>query len=121
VALPPEPLSSLLPHTTLAVVGEVVRVDDLEAWPADARAPIDGAPPRPAQRVTVRVGRVLHGTVDAANREIALAKPAAAYALAVGVKGVFLVDEQKRILGRYGPDMFGEDEVVAALSGAPCP
>jgi hypothetical protein len=113
MALPPEPLSDVLPSATTIVVAEVVRVDDDGAWPpGDKGGPIDGAPPRPAQRARLHVTRTLRGgPVDE------VLKPAANYALRVGTRGAFLLDDEARILGRYGPDTWSVDEVDAALRG----
>ncbi|MCC7072089.1 MAG: hypothetical protein IT383_12245 [Deltaproteobacteria bacterium] len=117
MALPPEPLDELLPAARTVVEAEVAAVHDLEPWPpGDKGAPIDGAPPRPSQRATLRVSRVLRGTAD---QELTVTKPAAGYALHAGVCGPFLVDERGHILGRYGPDTWAIEEIEAALRGTP--
>jgi hypothetical protein len=51
-------------------------------------------------------------------KEIVATKPAGAYALRPGVNGVFLLDDNATILGRYGPDTYSPDEVARALSAA---
>jgi hypothetical protein len=111
MALPPEPLDDVLPSATTIVVAEVVSVVDEGAWPpGDKGSPLDGAPPRPAQRVQLKVTRTLRGApVENAH------KPAANYALRVGTKGAFLLDDRAEILGRYGPDTWSVDEVEAAV------
>jgi hypothetical protein len=118
MALPPEPLSSVLPAARQVVVGVVVDVVDLGPWSAVTRGPPDSAPPCPAQRATVRVVRVLRGApVDS----IVVDKPAAPYALSVDVGGAFLLDTSTSpptILGRYGPDTWGVDDVAAAIHDA---
>ncbi len=113
MALPPEAIEDVLPAAAIVVDAEVVLVRDLGAWPpGDKGAPLDGAPPRPAQEVTLQVTRVLHGKAGA---QLVATKPPANYALRRGVSGPFLVDQEARILGRYGPDTWGVDEVEAAL------
>lgn len=117
MALPPEPLDEVLPAASVVVEAEVVAVRDLGAWPRDDKdAPIESAAPRPAQQVTLRVTRALRGTPAA---ELVVTKPPAGYALRQGVYGPFLLDADARILGRYGPDTYGIEEVEQALRDAP--
>lgn len=113
MALPPEPLDEILPSATTIVVAEVVSVVDEGAWPpGDKNGPLDGAPPRPAQRAQLKITRTLRGpSVDSVH------KPAANYALRIGTQGAFLLDERAEILGRYGPDTWTVDEVEAAVRG----
>ena len=118
MALPPEPLDDVLPIAAIVVVAEVTRVDDLEAWPADSKGPPDSAAPRPAQRVQLRVTRVMRGA-STANGELTARKPSGAYALQPGARGAFLLDTSRgepSILGRYGPDTYAIEEIEAALS-----
>lgn len=105
----------MLPNATVVVEGEVTRVEDLGAWPpVDKGAPIDSAPPRPAQRVTVKVVRCLRG---APTGELVMTKPPGAYALRAGAIGAFLVDAGGTLLGRYGPDTYDPAEVARAIGG----
>lgn len=116
MALPPEPLDDVLPAAALVVVAEVLSVADLEPWPTDGRGPPDSAADRPAQRVQLRVQRVLRGS---SASELTVQKPAAAYALHPGVRGAFLLDtstDKPAILGRYGPDTYAVEEIEAALA-----
>jgi len=118
MALPPEPLASVLPVAGRVVVGVVVAVDDtdVEAWPEATQGPPDSAPPCPAQRATLRVLTVLRG--DADRSDVVVVKPPAPYMLAVEVGGAFLLDTTTApptILGRYGPDTWGVDVVEAAI------
>ncbi len=115
MALPPEPLDDVLPSATTIVVAEVVSVNDEGAWPpGDKNAPLDGAPPRPAQRVQLKVTRTLRSP-SSGNATIDAHKPPANYALRVGTHGAFLLDDHAEILGRYGPDTWSVDEVEAAV------
>lgn len=125
MALPPEPLDDVLPAAALVVVAEVLSVDDLAPWPVDRKGPPDSAPDRPAQRVKLRVSRVLRGAAPAAAAmEITVRKPASAYALHPGAHGAFLLDAsgaEPAILGRYGPDSYALAEIEAALQRGPSP
>jgi hypothetical protein len=118
MALPPEPLEDVLPYAPRIFVGEVVKVEDLGAWPSTGGA-IDAAPARPAQRAQVRVFRMLRGPMPSMS-ELWVVKPQGAYALHAGVRGPFLVDAvatEANLLGRYGPDTWSEEEIDAALAG----
>lgn len=122
MALPPEPLDDVLPSATTIVVAEVVSVDDEGAWPpVDKGGPIDGAPPRPAQRVRLKVTRTVKSGVGVPARHLDggatmdAHKPPANYALRVGTRGAFLLDDAGEILGRYGPDTWSVEEVEAAV------
>lgn len=116
MALPPEPLDEVLPSATTIVVAEVVRVDDEGAWPpGDKGGPIDGAPPRPAQRVQLKVTRTLRSAATTPKTDVEAHKPPANYALRIGTHGAFLLDDAGAILGRYGPDTWSVDEVDAAV------
>jgi hypothetical protein len=119
MALPPEPLASVLPAAGRVLVGVVVAVDDVEAWPEPTNGPPDSALPCPAQTATLRVLNVLRG--DTAAADVVVVKPRAPYMLAVDVGGAFLLDTSTTpptILGRYGPDTWGVDDVEAAISPA---
>jgi hypothetical protein len=121
MALPPEPLASVLPVAGRVVVGVVVAIDatDVGAWPEATHGPPDAAPPCPAQRATVQVLTVLCG--DADRSDVVVVKPPAPYMLEVDVGGAFLLDTTTTpptILGRYGPDTWGVDVVEAAITSA---
>ena len=119
MALPPEPLASVLPAAGRVLVGVVVAVDDVDPWPAATHGPPDSAPPCPAQRATVRVLNVLRG--DADRSDVVVVKPAAPYMLAVDVGGAFVLNTATTpptILGRYGPDSWAVDDVEAAIRAA---
>ncbi len=115
MALPPDALDEVLPDAAVIVDAEVASVRDVGAWPVDAGAALDGAMPRPAQEVTLRVRRVLRGTP---TQTLVVTKEANAYALHAGVHGTFLLDAHALILGRYGPDTWAIGEVENALAGS---
>ena len=116
MALPPEPLDRVLPLAKSVVVADVAAVVDLDEWPAPGNGPPDSGRKSPAQQVTLRVTRVLLGTVA---DDVIVTKPAGAYAVDVGTTGAFLLDKDAVILGRYGPDTWPVDAVVAAIAGRP--
>ena len=119
MALPPEPLASVLPAAGRVLVGVVVAVDDDVVWAEPTQGPPDSAPPCPAQRATLRVLNVLRGDVDASD--VVVVKPAAPYMLAVDVGGAFLLNTATTpptILGRYGPDSWAVEDVSAAISAS---
>jgi len=119
MALPPEPIERVLPLAKVVVVADVITVVDLDEWPAPGKGPPDSGHRNPAQQVTLRVARALLGTVDG---DVVVTKPAGAYAVDVGTTGAFLLDADNVILGRYGPDTWSVDAVIAAIaasSGAP--
>jgi hypothetical protein len=116
MAKPPEPLEDLLPQALWVVDAEVLEV--LASGPTPPRR---DAPPgstsvgnqAPTQRVKLSVKKVLRGEPVT---ELVVEKPAAGYALKAGDKGPFLVDGNKVILGRYGPDSWHPDRIAVALT-----
>ena len=107
MALPPEPLASLLQRAEAVVeayVSEIIA--NGSAAPKLSTPPgwTGGGQRVGAQTVRLRVVRVLKGTQDV--KEIVAVKPEGAYGLRVGNRGPFLLDgsEVPVILGRHGPD-----------------
>ncbi|MDX2014843.1 MAG: hypothetical protein SFW67_31900 [Myxococcaceae bacterium] len=117
MAKPPEPLDEVLPNATWIVEAEVTEV--VASGPTPPRK---DAPPgstsvgnlAASQTVKLSVKKVLRG--DSVG-ELVVEKPAAGYALKPGDKGPFLVDRNKVILGRYGPDSWHPDRIAAAIKG----
>ncbi|MBX7115550.1 MAG: hypothetical protein K1X64_14570 [Myxococcaceae bacterium] len=115
MAIPPEPLRDLLPQAAWVVEGVVTEVLAVgSAIPPPSAAP--GATSRgvkvASQTVKLKVTRLLRGP---ASSELTVTKPEAGYALKAGDQGPFLIDAQKNILGRYGPDSYALAEVEQAL------
>lgn len=112
MAIPPDPIQTLVPQTKLVVEAEVIEVLSTGPKPAAAAKP----PPAgttstgkevASQVVKLKVGKVLFGETKAT--ELTVVKPLGAYALRAGNKGPFLLDgatPQPNILGRYGPDSY---------------
>jgi hypothetical protein len=117
MAKPPEPLDEVLPQARWVVDAEVTEI--VAAGPTPPRR---DAPPgstsvgnlAASQTVKLAVKKVLRGE---AVKELVVEKPAAAYALKPGDKGPFLVDGNKVILGRYGPDSWHPERIAAAIKG----
>src|SRR4051794_20745425 len=118
MALPPEPLSELLPKATWIVEGEVREVvQQARAIPvAHAQEGATSAGHQVgAQLVKLVVKRVLRG---APVTELVVEKPVAGYALKAGSHGPFLIaegDPHPVILGRFGPDSYALGRIEAAL------
>jgi len=122
VALPPEPIESMLLDAKVVVVGEVDAV--VETGPAlpqreGKKGERDLQNQAPWQRVTIRVDRCLRGDV-AVGASLSALKPAGAYVVDAGTKGSFLLgaeaDGVAPILGRYGPDTWRLEVVERAFS-----
>jgi hypothetical protein len=117
MAIPPEPLSQVLPHATWVVDAEVEAILTEGEPPPQLTAPKPSAPNLlRSQRVRLKVKRVLRG---AEVTELEVDKPEAHYLLRPGNQGPFLIEggERPRILGRYGPDSYRLTTLEAALSG----
>ncbi len=125
MALPPEPIDSVLFDAKAVVAGEVVAivtegaalpkktpkkkdhrdVGNLAAW----------------QKLSLRIDNVLlAGLGTAEGAVVDVLKPEGHYALPVGAAGPFLLgapgdDGLPVILGRYGPDSYRADVVEAAI------
>ncbi len=117
MALPPEPLQDVLPHTALVVDAEVTEVVSTGPSVQNPKARPGASSvgfKNPSQVVKLKVKRVLKGQAGA---EVVVEKPEAGYALRAGNHGPFLLDgsPQPRILGRYGPDSYAMAKLEAAL------
>lgn len=122
MALPPEPIDTVLSDTRAAVVGEVVEVT--ATGPAlphreGKKGEKDLGNQAPWQRVKLRVDAVLHGAPG--TDAIEVLKPEGAYLVDVGTKGPFLLgapgeDGLAPILGRYGPDTWRLEVVQGAFA-----
>jgi hypothetical protein len=117
MAIPPEPLESVLPKASWVVEAEVKEiVSEGRATKPPAKPAPPGSPQRlAAQVLRLAVKRVLRGPTD--TRELVVHKPVGAYRLGVGNKGPFLLDagREPEILGRYGPDSYSLAKLEAAL------
>ena len=130
MAIPPEPIDSVLFDAKAVVVAEVVAVvREGPALPKKEKKPgfSDIGNKAAWQRLTLRIDDVLQAGFDVKKgATVEVVKPVAAYALSVGNKGDFLLgnvvaDDSKDagdgpvILGRYGPDSYQHAVVVDAL------
>jgi len=126
MAIPPDPIDTVLPGALAAVTASVARVVT-----QDAQAPLpkvkEGTTDAPGlaarQVVELDVEEVIFGAGGLwpkAGQAIQAEKPAGDYALASGNRGPFLLAEPRApggphvILGRYGPDSYPEDLVRKA-------
>ena len=116
MAVPPEPLSVVLPLASTVVVAEVISVtNNDDGTPTDRTAPPSSHQAINSQRVKLKVSRVLRGK---AGPELEVLKPVGDYALRVGNHGPFLLDGAApvpTIVGRYGPDTYRLVDLEAAL------
>ena len=125
MAIPPEPIDSVLFDAKAVVVGEIVAV-------VVEGAAIPKTPPAKKdfkdvgnlaawQQLSLRIdGVVAPGLGATAGAVIDVLKPEGHYGLPVGAKGPFLLgapgsDGLPVILGRYGPDSYRLDVVEAAV------
>jgi len=122
-ALPPLPLSTVIPNTRTAVVARVDAVLYQGRTPPKPKRPPGFAGPIPSegcQVVRLAVQQTLTGTP--ASRLIVV-KPEAPYRLRASRQvhgGTFLLDgatPYPAILGNYGPDPYPPSAVIAALAG----
>lgn len=122
MALPPEPIEEVLPLAALVIEAEVeVVLATGEPQPkAAARPGATGVGAvAPDQTVRLKVTKVHKGPQG--TKEVVVQKPVGGYALRTGNKGPFLLDASTPnpvILGRYGPDTWGLQQVLEALAGA---
>jgi len=122
MALPPEPLDSVLVDAKVVVFGEVVGVT--ATGPELPRregkkGEKDLQNKAPWQTVTLRVDRVLRGDV-VKGATLQVLKPEGAYEVAVGTHGPFLLGTADDsgvapLLGRYGPDTWRSEVVEGAF------
>ena len=111
MALPPEPIDTVLVDTRVVVVGEVTGV--VATGPElphreGKKGEKDLGNKAPWQRVTLRIDTVLRGELKPGST-LDVLKPEGAYLVDAGTKGPFLLgaagaDGVAPILGRYGPD-----------------
>lgn len=116
MALPPEPIETLLPQAKWVVEAVVSQVLATGERPPQKKAPpgtTSVGNKAAAQTVKLSVTRLLRGDEVA---ELTVEKPEAQYLLTPGNKGPFLIDAQGRILGRYGPDTWSLAKVEGALT-----
>ncbi|MDP2342071.1 MAG: hypothetical protein Q8O67_14025 [Deltaproteobacteria bacterium] len=125
MAIPPEPIDSVLFDAKAVVVGEVVAIVT-EGAPLPKKTPPkkdhkDVGNLAAWQKLSLRVDDVLLAGLDVKKGEsLDVLKPEGHYGLPVGAKGPFLLgaagaDGLPVILGRYGPDSYRQEVVEAAL------
>lgn len=118
MALPPEPIEEVMPQAKWVVEAEVAEVLSTGAAPPKINAP-PGATSvgskAASQSLKLTIKRALRGDTLA---ELVVEKPEAGYSLSKGNKGTFLIDANKRILGRYGPDSWSTSKIEGAVKGA---
>jgi hypothetical protein len=125
MALPPEPLDTVLVDAKVVVFGEVV--DVTATGPAlphreGKKGEKDLQNKAPWQAISLRVDRVLRGDV-VKGATIAVLKPEGAYEVVVGTHGPFLLGSADDagvapVLGRYGPDTWRAEVVERAFQAA---
>jgi hypothetical protein len=123
MAIPPEPIDSVLFDAKAVVVAEVVAVTETgPALPKVERKKghTDVGNKEPWQTLTLKVSSVLMSGLDVrAGATVSVKKPEGDYTLVTGNQGDFLLGtdiDGLVILGRYGPDSYRHDVVVAALA-----
>lgn len=125
MALPPEPIDTVLVDTKVAVVGEITGV--VATGPAlphreGKKGEKDLGNKAPWQRVTLRIDTVLRGGLKQGST-VEVLKPEGAYLVDAGTKGPFLLGAAgdngvAPILGRYGPDTWRLEVVQQAFAKA---
>ncbi|MBK7861215.1 MAG: hypothetical protein IPJ65_21920 [Archangiaceae bacterium] len=115
MALPPESIDKLLPLAQTIVVAEVLSVSSPPVAERDSlpNMPLGLGRKLPQATVRLKVERTLRGTAAA---ELEVVKPESTYALVPGITGPFLLDGERRILGRHGPDNYSVAAVTEALA-----
>jgi len=114
MAKPPEPLEQILPDAFLVVeatVKEVVATGPKPPEPDKPKEWSDRGTLNASQELVLDVKRVLRGKHDG---DLKVTKPEAGYMVKAGTKGAWLVDKNHVVLGRYGPDTWALEKVVAA-------
>lgn len=123
MALPPEPLATVKVDAVAVCIGEVTAV--VATGPAlpkreGKKGEKDLGNKEAWQEVVLRVDTALLGLT--AGQTLTVLKPEGAYLVDVGTKGAFLlaapaeVGGAPAILGRYGPDTWRADDVVATFT-----
>ncbi len=124
MALPPEPLATVKVDAVAAVIGEVTAVVATGPVPPrreGQKGEKDLGNLSAAQELVLRVDTALHGAL-VAGQTITVRKPEGAWSASVGNSGAFLLGAPDEaggapvILGRYGPDTWRVDDVVAAYT-----
>jgi len=114
MAIPPDPIDTVLPDATAAAVAEVARVlvqDPQEPLPKATKPGMADKGGKVARQVVeLKVTEVLFGGLRA-GASVEAEKPAGAYTLSAGNGGPFLLAPGASagkwlILGRYGPDSY---------------
>ena len=125
MALPPEPLALVKVDAVAAAIGEIVAVVSTGPTPPQRegkKGEKDIGNAAPAQELSLRVDTALHGPV-VAGQTLTVTKPEGAWIASPGNKGPFLLGAPlveggpPVILGRYGPDTWRADDVIAAYKG----
>ena len=123
MAIPPEPIEEVIPKAALVIEAEVESVLATGPIQPKMQAPLgktSTGKKAANQTVKLKVTRVHKG--PAGMKEVVAEKPLAGYALKAGNKGPFLLDAGKpnpTILGRYGPDTWGLQNILDALKAPP--
>jgi hypothetical protein len=122
MALPPEPLDTVLVDAKIVLIGVVAAVTQTGPTPPQRegkKGERDVGNKAPWQRVQLTVERALRGDV-AVGATVEALKPEGAYVVDAGTRGAFLLgapdDGAAPILGRYGPDTWREDVVTGAFA-----
>ena len=119
MAIPPEPIEEVLPKAALVIEAEVEAVLATGPIQPKLQAPLgktSTGKKAASQTVRLKVTRVHKG--PSGTKDVVAEKPLAGYALKAGNKGPFLLDDSKPnplILGRYGPDTWGLQNILDAL------
>ncbi len=125
MAIPPDPIDTVLPKATAAVVAEVTRIvaqDPQKPLPRVKEGTTDVPGQLARQVVELRVKEAIFGQAPAAGGTLQAEKPAGEYTLAPGNQGPFLLagragpGAKPVILGRYGPDTYPVDLIKARLA-----
>lgn len=116
MAKPPEPIEEVMPQASWVVeaeVKEVLATGPKPPQPPDLKPGATSVGIKAAtQTVKLSITNVLKGEKV---KELVVEKPISPYSLQPGNKGPFLIDANKTILGRYGPDSWHIDRVKKAI------
>ena len=123
MAIPPDPIDTVLPDATAGAVAKVAKVlvqDPQEPLPKASKPGVTDKGGKVARQVVeLTVTEVLFGGLKV-GASLEAEKPAGAYTLSPGNGGPFLLAPgaaagKWRILGRYGPDTYPVDLIKARL------